>query len=163
MSGIDSKALRKFLKYDQATGVFTWRISSGSKVKGSVAGSLTSEGYLNVSINKNKQYLHRMAWLYVHGSMPTGVVDHINGIRTDNRIENLRDVSVKDNVQNIRIAKVDNKSGALGVSWHKSNERWQASIRIDGRCKFLGYFDTVAEAHKAYVDAKRIHHKSCSI
>ena len=160
---LDQQTLKDMLTYDPGTGVFTWNIKAGNRSKGSFAGTKMSEGYLCVGVRKTRYYLHRLAWLYVYGTMPDGLIDHINGIRTDNRIENLRDVSVTDNVQNIRVAKKDSKSGVLGVSWAKKSKKWRASIRINGVCKSLGHFDDIEDAKNAYVDAKRLHHRTCTI
>ena len=106
-------------------------------------------------------YIHRIAWLYVYGCWPNNHIDHINGNPDDNSIENLRDVSRKVNLQNMRKATKSSKTGILGVS--ESAGRFRASIRIDGKAKYLGSFDDAKTAHAAYIDAKRKYHEGCTL
>lgn len=102
---------------------------------------------------------HRLAWLYVHGRWPDGLIDHKNGDRADNRFDNLRDVAHRVNMQNLRKAFVSSKTGLLGASPLKDG-RFGAFIKRDGKSKNLGTFDTPELAHAAYVAAKRvIHHE----
>jgi hypothetical protein len=83
--------LKKFLHYDPETGVFTWIAKPAKKiVVGTVAGNPLPNGYLRISLNKKEQYSHRLAWLYSYGHMPPDQIDHINGVRDDNRLTNLR-------------------------------------------------------------------------
>lgn len=104
---------------------------------------------------------HRLAWLYVHGEWPSKHLDHLNGNRTDNRIENLRQVSVAENAENTRRPHRDNKSGYLGVC--KKRGKWLAVIQIKGKYTRIGLFDTPEMAHEAYLAEKRKHHKACTI
>jgi hypothetical protein len=106
---------------------------------------------------------HRLVWLYVNGAWPTHSIDHINGIRDDNRIENLRDVPQKVNGENRRQAQRNNQSGYLGVSWNRSRGKWAASIRTDRRLKHLGWFDSPEEASEMYLSAKRRMHVGCTV
>jgi len=116
-----------------------------------------------------KIYLaHRLAWLYVHGVMPKKNIDHINGVKTDNRIENLRDVAQSVNLQNLQRARKNRKSSRLlGVSHSNRGtclaRPYRARIVVDGRELSLGTFATEQEAHQAYLAAKRIHHEGCVI
>lgn len=163
MSEIDE--IRRLLTYDQSTGLFRWRGSPSNFVKaGRAAGSLTDRGYLRVML-KGKSYLaHRLAWLIVHGEWPRGEIDHINGVRVDNRMSNLRAVSRNENSQNLHKAPSNNKSsGLLGASFVKQCGRWVARIRVDGKRIHLGHFATAEQAHQAYLDAKRRLHPACSI
>lgn len=155
--------LKASLDYDSETGCFKWKINKGNVKAGNIAGTKHYHGYLTININKKQYFSHRLAWVYFYGSWPDGFIDHINGIKTDNRIVNLRTVSYTGNNQNLRRSKKTNKSGLLGVSWHKKTKKWQASIRINGVCTSLGYFDDPNEAHEMYVHAKRKHHSTCSI
>ncbi|WP_425279701.1 HNH endonuclease [Enterobacter hormaechei] len=91
-----------------------------------------------------------MAWFYIHGVWPSKEVDHINHVRNDNRIENLRDVSARSNKGNC----TNNTSGFVGVFYHKDMSRWCAGIKIDGRSKHLGTFDNPKRASLAYRLAK---------
>ena len=87
--------------------------------------------------------------------------DHINGIKTDNRIANLRSVSMTVNLQNMRKANRDSLSGLLGA--HKKRSHWESRIRVDRKQIHLGIFETPEEAHAAYLAAKRLHHSGCTI
>jgi hypothetical protein len=95
------------------------------------------------------------------GEWPVSDVDHINGDPMDNSWRNLRQVSEHENLQNQRRPHSCNRCGLLGVS--KKPYGWQARIRIDGKSKHLGTFDTPEKAHAAYVAAKRLHHSTCTI
>lgn len=163
MSDLTQSRLMHLLAYDPETGVFTWRVSPTNGVRvGTVAGGKRSDGYHQINIDGKHYRAHRLAWLYIHGHFP-GLIDHLNGIRADNRITNLRDVDCSINSQNQRRAQSANKSGLLGVCWHKCNAKWRAQIRLDGRKKHLGLFATADEAHAAYLEAKRLHHRGCTI
>jgi HNH endonuclease len=108
---------------------------------------------------KNGEYkAHRLAWLITRGSWPIDQLDHINGIRDDNRLANLREASNLLNQQNQRLPRSNNKSGYLGVSWCSSRESFEARIRSQGKRLFLGYFSVADEAHAAYLQAKRLLH-----
>ena len=100
----------------------------------------------------------------MHGEWPRFDVDHLNGIRSDNRIENLRDVSPATNAQNERRARITNgSSGLLGVSRSSNGRRWVAGIVLNGQRQHIGTYDTPEEAQTAYLSAKRIMHDGCTI
>ncbi|MFY7913560.1 MAG: HNH endonuclease [Rubrivivax sp.] len=99
---------------------------------------------------------HHIAWAIHHGTWPTFEIDHINGNRSDNRILNLRELPDNQNSQNLRHAKKNSHLGVLGVS--QLGNRYVARITVDRQQQYLGLFATSAEAHQAYVAAKRIHH-----
>lgn len=166
---LTAERLREMLSYSPETGLFVWRHcesmrkSRNSRVAGKPAGNRHSEGYLTISFGRDNLYAHRMAWLYVYGELPKGIIDHINGIRTDNRIANLRDTTRAVNMQNYRAASKNSKSGLLGAYYNKSSKRYNSELTISGRRIRLGSFDTAEEAHAAYVKAKRRHHPGCTI
>lgn len=154
---LDIDLLRSLLAYDPQTGRISWLVNRGKRVKaGDLAGSVNSRGYLQVKVCQRNFTSHRLAWAIHHGAWPEGEVDHINGVKTDNRIANLRDVPRTLNAQNILRGRRNNKQGLLGVS--PNGDRWKASIRHEGRQVHLGTFDTTHEAHAAYVAAKREFH-----
>jgi hypothetical protein len=124
-------------------GVFEWREVMTKH----------SGGYYSVNIFGSPQLAHRIAWLHYYGEAPIGCIDHINGIRTDNRITNLRDVSQSKNMHNMGSARSDSKTGVLGVSANRG--RWRARISINKIHRHIGTFDTQEEAFDAYAQAKR--------
>jgi hypothetical protein len=146
---LTQEILKSVLAYDKDTGVFTWVLSVGRKIKvGGVAGGVNSEGYCKIRINAKQYSAHRLAWLYVHGKWPDSQIDHINGIRADNRIENLRDISPRENQQN----GLCHRNGHLaGTSFRKTRRKWLAHIQVNKKLIHLGYFDTEIEAHQAYI------------
>ena len=158
---MDQQRLRELLDYDAETGRFVWRQANKRVKGGTVAGYVGNDGYVRIRASGTRFLAHRLAWFYVHGTWPSGEIDHINGDRSDNRIANLRDVSRLTNRQNMRRAQADNRSGLLGVSL--TNNRCKASIRSGGKNHHLGYFASPEAAHAAYVAAKRQRHDGCTI
>lgn len=157
MSKLDSTRLRELLYYDATSGTFTRRITTSPKAQaGSVAGGYDGKRHWVIRVDAKRYQAHRLAWCYVYGDWPTGDIDHINGIGTDNRMANLRDVPHDVNMQNQRRARSDNDTKFLGVT--KKRNRWQAYITVQGAARYLGLFDTAEAAHQAYVAAKRRHH-----
>ena len=155
--------LKELLNYNPETGIFNWKIDRGNKKSGDLAGCIDSHGYVIIRTSKIGYKAHRLAWFYVYGTWPENHIDHINGIRNDNRIENLRDVSRSINVQNQKIAQRNNKSGLLGVIWNKAINKFVAAIRINGKTTVIGKFDSKELAHEAYINAKRKFHNGCTI
>lgn len=148
--------LREVLIYDQHAGVFKWSLKTNRKVVvGANAGSVTRHGYVAIRIDGTRFAAHRLAFLYVTGKWPDGEIDHINGVRSDNRWINLRACSSAENRQNQRAAHAGSSSGLLGVSWNSRLQKWVAQIAVDGRRRHLGCFDDASKARNAYVAAKR--------
>lgn len=153
--------IKQRLSYDPNSGLFThllgWR-------KGRVAGCLDN-GYVKMSLYKNgicaQTHAHRLAWLFVYGTLPVNEIDHINGDRSDNRIKNLRDVTRQVNAQNLRKPIPGSRTGVLGVSMRRG--RYTSSISIGDRVIFLGDFETKDAAQAAYIEAKRRLHAGCTI
>lgn len=146
--------LKEHLHYNPDTGVFTWLVSRGKSKFGKVAGSINTYGYTRIQIF-NKTYLaHRLAFLYEYGIFPKECVDHRNGVRTDNRMCNLREATNLENAQNLPL-RVKNKSGFTGVCFHIRDKKWVSQIKINGKMKHLGYFDDPELASQAYIEAKR--------
>jgi len=146
---ITQDELREIVSYDFDTGMFTRLVTTcGSAKKGSVPVSKNKDGYYQLRINYKMYTQHRLVWLYVFGVFPNGDIDHINHIRTDNRIINLRSVNKATNNKNLS-KRSDNKSGVTGVWWHKINKRWCAEIKVDGKKKSLGCFGEIEDAAKA--------------
>jgi hypothetical protein len=161
MSDVTQERLKELFYYDPGMGLFIRRISRHKHLKGEVAGSFLKNGRIEIGISGSVYYAHRLAWLYVYGAWPKNLIDHIDGNPANNRISNLRDVTHSENSQNQIKAKANNKTGFLGVYIHGG--KYRAVIRVSGKDKYLGCFDTPKEAHEVYKIAKRIHHSTCSI
>lgn len=129
-----------FFSCNPEEGVLTWKISPrrSKVIVGSVAGIVDREGYLFVHVRGFNHRVHRVIWVMATGVAPEQI-DHINGNRSDNRIENLRSVSNQENARNQKL-RCTNSSGHAGVCWHTRFDKWIAQIRIDGRYKYLGMF-----------------------
>jgi hypothetical protein len=153
MTDLTLDRLKDALTYAPETGSFTWRRWR----PGVVAGSLDRYGYRQIVLDGEIYLAHRLAWLYVHGCWPSEQIDHRNGLRDDNCIDNLREAACADNQQNV--SKRDGAtSRLLGVTWHKHARKWHAKIQRGGRKVHIGYFATEEAAHEAYLQAKaRLH------
>ncbi len=155
---ITQEELKELMLYDPETGKFSWIKSRRGVRSMEAAGCVTKRGYVNIYINYKKYLAHRLAWLYVHGKWPPEQIDHINGVRSDNRICNLREASGCQNQLN-RWVDCRNKSGIKGVCWHKNNQKWQAQTSIDGKEYYLGQFIDIKDAERAVVEFRNKHHK----
>lgn len=152
---ITSARLRHLFFYDPLTGAFTRAVGVKGGRAGAGAGHLKDNGYIHFSVDGKKYGAHRLAWLFVHGEMPPGDIDHIDGNRANNAIANLRSVDRSTNLENIRSAKSHNKStrllGAYPVS---GSDSYCSKIQVRGKSMHLGCFATAEEAHSAYIAAK---------
>lgn len=160
---ISAAELRSLLNYDPDTGVFTWATSAGGVRRGSVAGNKNSNGYMVVGLAGVKYRQHRLAWLYIHGKWPSAMIDHLNGDRSDNRIENLRDASRTINMQNRRAASSLSASGVLGVYFSRRRGGYMASVTTGGKKKRRGPYASIELAAAAYLGLKRKHHEGCTL
>jgi hypothetical protein len=153
---LTAEVLRELFLYDPDTGDFYARTNTPRGLKlGERAGYLNDSGYMMVSINRRNYRAHRLAWLYVYGVWPSETIDHINHDRTDNRIDNLRDVSIGLNSHNRGGPSSHNKLGVLGVQRSRGSGRFMAVAVVKGKRKQVGTFDTPEQAHSAYMAAKR--------
>ena len=143
--------------YDASTGLFTWNKPRPYCTAGKRAGGRTSSGYIRVILCGRPFQAHRLAWFYVHGSWPEHEIDHVNGVRDDNRLANLREATPSQNQAN-KAMRRDNTSGVKGVSWDRSRGKWHASITVSGRIKNLGRFEEIETAAAAYAEAARQFH-----
>lgn len=160
--------IKKLFSYNTTTGILRQKVRTSKRVKiGDVIGNKRKDGYIRTEINGKGYLAHRLVWVLHNGDIPNGMqIDHINGVRDDNRIENLRLATRSINCQNLRHARTDNKSsGLLGVykRVYKHRDKYEAKIRIDGKSIYLGLFLTPESAHAAYLQAKRELHSGCTI
>ena len=151
--------LKTILSYNQDTGVFIRLISRNSRYKaGMVAGSPNNAGYYHIQVNGKLYKSHRLAWLYMTGSMPKEFIDHINGDKSDNRFCNLREATRAENNRNVTKRK-NNKSGHKGVYWDNKECKWIAYARVDYKPYRIGAFDEINLAIKAHEDFIKPIHK----
>ena len=151
--------LRKRLRYEPETGRLFWLdcAEMPSRWRTQFVGkealtTVSGNGYLWGSVNNVQLRAHRVIWALFHGEQPSDQIDHINGIRTDNRIENLRVVTPQENMRN-RAMNRNNTSGTCGVSWCKSQKKWRVKITVDDRMIHLGYFQSISDAKSARAEA----------
>lgn len=161
---ITKELLYHLFEYNKSAGLLIWKNAPkhNSQLTGLRAGTIVL-GYRSIKIKGLQFKEHHLIWFIETGAFPKYELDHINGLRDDNRYENLRDISKELNQQNQRSARVDNKTGFLGVS--KKNGKFYAQIsskRLDKKFS-LGYFDTAEEAHLVYLEKKREIHEGCTI
>lgn len=153
--------LKTLFKYNEVTGEFTYlkgtRITPIGTVIGKKQEMPRTYYYHRVAINGKAYPLHRLAFLYMTGSMPDRI-DHKNLNTTDNSWENLRECSAMQNAQN-SVKYQNNTSGIKGVYWHKRLNAWTACIRVNKVLKHLGVFNEKREAVKAITIARNYYHQ----
>lgn len=155
-ANLTATLLREDFHYDPDTGVFTRLRSSGGIKAGAISGSVNSDGYLDIRVLGKLYRAHRLAWLYMTGEWPSGVIDHRDHQKTNNKYANLRDVTHAVNLQNQIRARSDSHLGVLGVI--RSGPKFRAEISVDGKSRHIGSYDTPEQASEAYWAAKsRLH------
>ena len=144
--------------YDPETGELRNRVDRGYQAKaGTLAGCRKGEGYFYVKVRGKEYLIHRVAWLLTHGVWPAAQIDHVNGVRDDNRMANLRESTNAENGRN-RGAQTNNSTGFKGVNWDKNSRKYKAQIRVQGKNTHLGLFTSPKEAHAAYQSAAYANH-----
>jgi hypothetical protein len=156
---LTQERLKELLHYDPTTGLFTWRINRSPKTRaGDIAGSLDQDGYIKISINHKGIFAHRLAFLYMEGSMPVKFVDHIDMVKNNNSWSNLRQATNAENRRNVGKT-CKNTSGYKGVTWISTLGKYKASCKIMDKQYYIGMFDDPAMASKAYQEFAKKHHK----
>ena len=162
--------LRKLLRYEPETGKLFWRKRTPDMFKTEKAcrcwntrhagnetfSSVDKDGYLLGMIFYRRLKSHRVIYAMAHGRWPKGQIDHIDGVKTNNKIENLRDVSPSQNARNMPL-RTDNKTGISGITFHKRSKKWQCQLRDGGTDKYIGSFDTLGGAIAAMSSARAEH------
>ena len=154
---VTQELLLKLFDYDPITGIVTNKIDRSSRArKGERSGTINDNGYRVIYICGKNYREHRLIWCMVYGNFPTNEIDHIDRNRSNNAIENLREATSTENSLNADY--IVGLSGLRGVSPTSSGLKWRARIRVEGQQISLGHFDTVEEAHKAYLEAVKKYH-----
>lgn len=159
-SSLTQALVQELLDYNVETGELKWKACRSTNVKpGTRFGSHCRLGYLRGKVNRENVAAHRIIWLYVHGEWPAGEIDHINGIRDDNRLANLRVVTRQQNNHNRRKSWAG--SGFMGV--YANHGRWRVAIGVNKKTVTIGNFGTREEAAAAYIEAKRRLHPTSTL
>jgi hypothetical protein len=159
---ITQERLKELFSYNADTGHLTRKVARGPATGGVRAGCInTTTGYRQIKIDYRLYQEHRLVWLFIHGSFPPDCLDHINGVKDDNRFDNLREATYSENNMNQGLQS-NNTSGFKGVDYLKSSGKYRARISINRTTKALGYYTTREEAHKAYCKASLEYHQEFS-
>jgi len=145
--------LKQMFRYDPDSGDIFWIEKGKGKIKKQAAGTTELGGYKGIMIDGKRIRSHRIAWALFYGEWPEDQIDHINGIKSDNRIENLRKASNSQNGKNLPI-KSNNTSGCPGVCFDKINNKWRAMIKVNYKTINLGRFIDFADAVSARKNAE---------
>lgn len=142
---LDQDYLRSKLNYDPSSGHLFWKAAGGKKKLDIPAGKINWDGYRRISIDGKCYMAHKLVWLYIYGEMPTLFIDHLNHNRDDNKVGNLRLVSLQENQKN-RSKQSNNMSGVNGVCWDSQTNKWIVRIKNIGKTYHLGRFSDFFEA-----------------
>lgn len=163
MTMVTQSRLKHLCDYDPATGLLFWKRREENEIwvaswnlmhAGKPVGHLSKHGYLSTSVDNHKYQVHRLVWLFIRGQHPSDFIDHINGDRKDNRIQNLRIAPMLVNGKN-QALRSNNKSGVMGVSWSSRRKQWSAQIMVAGKTIHLGFHSTLDGARAAREAANR--------
>jgi hypothetical protein len=159
---MNQELLKQHLEYDPITGVFTRKIALCNRVNiGDIAGNTNLQGYIAIRVCGKLYKAHRLAWLYVYGEFPNDI-DHINGVKSDNRIINLRNCTRKQNSENQKLRST-NKTSHRGVYWVPRENKYKAQVGHNGLKFHLGTFAVIDDAISAvreFRDSNYTHDKT---
>jgi hypothetical protein len=150
---LEQSLLHEMLDYQDGQLVWKNKKDNLAHLNGKVAGCMHKSGYRQIKFGQTLYLAHRIMWIYHNGSIDENMqIDHINGVKNDNRIENLRLVTAQQNCFN------RSRHKAKGYSWSKAAQKWQATIQENGKNKYLGVFVNEEDARNAYLDkVKKLH------
>jgi len=134
---LTQKELKRYLRYNAKSGVFQWIV--GPNKHKEFAGTVNSLGYVVITINSNRYLAHRLAYLYEFGEFPSENIDHINRVRSDNRMLNLREFTQSQNMRNAKMLR-NNMSGVTGVYFDSARNRWVSQIKIKNKNILCGRY-----------------------
>lgn len=142
MTQLTQERLKELIHYDGETGVFTRLVGLGKRpeLKGTHPGFLNRQGYVMLPVDSKTYRAHRLAWLYAHGRFPKEAIDHINAVKNDNRLCNLREATKQQN-ERAKGLRCNNTSGTTGVYWSRAAKKWQAFIKVDQQVRYLGIYE----------------------
>ena len=145
---LDQATIREVL--EDRDGVLYWR-KTGEK-----AGTLHHTGYTQISLGRKLYNAHRLMFMLHHGWVPK-VIDHVDGNRSNNKIDNLRAATWRQNLHNMKL-RPNSKSGCKNVSWSAGRKKWVVQISIEGRQTNLGRFDDLELADLVATEARDKYH-----
>lgn len=141
---LDQTTIKQLFDYDGKN--LLWKKTGKNIRKNKIAGWLSKQGYIRISISGKRYPAHRLIWIMFNGDIPEGKeIDHKNHIRNDNRIDNFRLASHKENCKN-RAFSPKNSSGVTGVYWNKNRKKWHTQIKVNREMIYLGSFKNKQEA-----------------
>jgi hypothetical protein len=144
--------------FEYKDGILYWKLKSRRNlIQGNIAGRFRTDGYIAIGINRKIYKAHRLIFMMHHGFFPK-FIDHINNIKHDNRIENLRESTHSENCLNRKL-RSDNVSNSKGVSWVEANKAWRVRVSDHGVRKFLGYYKDFEVANLVATEARKKYHK----
>lgn len=152
---MNQQDIKKLMEYRD--GKLYWTVSRGRVAKGYEVGTKNTSGYWQTQINGERMYVHRIVFFLHHGFWPKQI-DHIDGNKDNNAIENLREASLSQNQHNTRLPK-NNTSGAKGVGWHKQRGKWYARVKLGDRQISAGLYSNKEDAVKAAQELRTKLHK----
>jgi hypothetical protein len=150
--------LKAICRYDGEIGRLVYTVRRGGILPGRTMGRINPCGHVQVEIRGVHYFEHRLVWLYHYGVFPTKELDHINRVKHDNRIENLREVTKSENQQNRDRSSIKSKSGHLGVVWVPDCKKWAARLMVNKKRMEFGKFADLNDAIRARKEAERIYH-----
>lgn len=153
---ITQAELKDLLHYNPETGDFVWLVNRTNGIKvGNFAGCFRGS-YRVISIKNVSYAAHRLAFLYMAGRFPHEYIDHINGVKSDNRWVNLREATNGENQYNR--SGTGSNCGIKNVTYVQSRNRFQVSLKVSGKEKFIGYFEDIELAELVSIEAREKYH-----